>query len=111
MSFEPADSARFLQQVAEFGIRVASSGYVVASLHIDYTFFGSWKLEIWEGELGVRFWWDSRERCLCISSSPKHGFSGPNQWKEILTEQICQYESGQHFQFVEHYLAQMLPRR
>lgn len=111
MSFQPEASAQFLRQVADFGIRIASKGYIVASLHIDYTFWGSWRLEIWEGELAIRFWWDSRDCFLGISSSPKVGFGGPSQWKEMGGEQICQYESGEHFRFVEQFLTQILPPR
>lgn len=111
MLFQPEESARFLREVSDFGLRVASKGYVVASLHIDYTFWGSWRLEIWEGDLAVRFWWDDRDRFLCISSSPKVGFSGPNQWRKVSETQICRYENDEHFQFVEEFLAQILPRR
>jgi hypothetical protein len=105
MIFEPQPAIEFVRELTVLAERVAAKDIVVASLHIDYCFFGSWTLETRKNDEALRFSFDDRDRMLIIESSPIRGLSGPNEWKQQHEEDFPRGDIGDRPQrFIMNYL-------
>jgi hypothetical protein len=94
MIFEPKLAIEFVRTLAAFAERVAEKDIVIASLHIDYCFFGSWTLETWNNDEAVRFCFDDRDRVVTIESSPIRGLSAPNEWRKECEKEFPRGDIG-----------------
>ncbi len=122
MSQSADAAAEFVRQLAALAGRLASRGLVVAELHCDWSGFGSWRLDVQEGQAAdrysealrnekcdtwgpevVSFAWDGRDRVLTIESSPTPPLCAPNQWTREADKAFDSREAA--LAFVEEYLA------
>jgi hypothetical protein len=120
---QSADAAgEFVRQLAALAGRLAARGLVVAQLHCDWSGFGSWRLDVQQGDAAdryaealrkeewhtwgpdvVSFAWDGRDRILTIETSPTPPLSAPNRWERQAHEVFDNREAA--IRFVEEYLA------
>jgi hypothetical protein len=57
MENPPKNAANFVRQLAEMTYRLATKDIVVASLHADWSNFGSWELQLQKGKDAVQYVW------------------------------------------------------
>jgi hypothetical protein len=83
MLFTPESSIKFANSIHAFALQAAALGFVVGSLRVDYCFFGSWKIEVWNArnDTAIQASFDDRDRVLEISASPIRPLSHPNEWE------------------------------
>ena len=115
-------AAEFVGQLARLAERLAARGLVVGRLHCDWASFGSWSLEVQQGEAAdrygealrkeqwdtcgpevVSFAWDGRERILTVETAPTPPLSAPNQWERQVHQVLDSRQAA--LTFVEEYLA------
>ena len=95
-------AARFNQRLVDLANRLSKHDLVVSKLECYWGLFGSWTMEIEDGEACDRYgkailsgvydvcgprvvqvFWDGRDRELTISEAPTPPLSGPTRWKPL----------------------------
>jgi len=102
-------AARFIRELSELAEHLAARDIVVASLHADYTFFGSWQLIAQKHDEAVRFFWDGRDGYITVEGSPIHDHSAPNEWKQETVKGFDRLSGDSPHRFVEEYLQKRFP--
>lgn len=117
-----AESARvFIQQLAALAERLAARNLVVASLECNWAGFGSWRVEVQNGDPAdaygeallqqdfdspgphvIRFAWDGREGQLLVETAPTEPLGSPGPWERSLETRCDNWEKA--IRFVEQYL-------
>jgi len=103
--FKPQDSIEFVRQLTNLAERLVIKDFVIASLEIDYCFFGSWRLEVRKNDEAIQFSYDDRDRDLLIEKSPDQELlSAPNEWRQVHVQSFDQRQKVDPLRFVEDYL-------
>jgi hypothetical protein len=102
-------AAKLIRRLSELAERLAARDIVVASLHADYSLFGSWQLIAEKHHEAIRFFWDGRDSYITTESSPIRQNSAPNEWKHETAKGFDVPSGGDPLRFVEEYLERRFP--